>query len=284
MTLREFFLGIRRDAFPFVGIVALVVAASVILALLSRPVYRSEAAVVAVPEDGMASGLSGLAGQFGGLASLAGLSLPKGGNWEQAVATLRSRQLVERLITERNLLPQLFPKDWDAAAGRWRAEVKQPPTMGDAVYLFRQRVLQVREDPKTGMVTVRVDWYEPALAADWANGIIALADAELRREAISGSTRALQALQAELGRAEQVELRSAISRLMEAQVKAKMLATIRDEYAFHVIDPAVPSDLDKRVQPTRTVMVLAGGVLGVILGLLFVLLRVEWRRSPSSAA
>jgi uncharacterized protein involved in exopolysaccharide biosynthesis len=67
-------------------------------------------------------------------------------------------------------------------------------------------------------------------------------------------------------------------------VKAKMLATIRDEYAFHVIDPAVPSDLDKRVQPTRTVMVVAGGVLGVILGLIFVLLRVEWRRSPSPAA
>jgi uncharacterized protein involved in exopolysaccharide biosynthesis len=30
-------------------------------------------------------------------------------------------------------------------------------------------------------------------------------------------------------------------------------------------------------------MVIAGGILGVILGLLFVLLRLEWRKSPSSA-
>jgi uncharacterized protein involved in exopolysaccharide biosynthesis len=192
--------------------------------------------------------------------------------------------LVERLITSGNLLPKLFPGKWDSAASRWRADLGKPPSLGDAVYLFRQRVLQVREDPKTGMVTVRVDWHDPVLAADWANRLVALADSELRREAIEGSTRALQALQAELARSEQVELRAAISRLMEAQVKAKMFATIRDEYAFHVIDVAVPPDLDKRVQPTRTVMVLAGGILGVILGLLFVLLRVEWRRSlPLSA-
>jgi uncharacterized protein involved in exopolysaccharide biosynthesis len=284
MTLRELVQGIRRDWRQFAGIVILVVVASVVFALLSKPMYRSEASVVGVSDDGMASGLSGLAGQFGGLASLAGLSLPKGGNWEQAVATLRSRHLVERLITSGNLLPKLFPGKWDSAASRWRADLGKPPSLGDAVYLFRQRVLQVREDPKTGMVTVRVDWHDPVLAADWANRLVALADSELRREAIEGSTRALQALQAELARSEQVELRAAISRLMEAQVKAKMFATIRDEYAFHVIDVAVPPDLDKRVQPTRTVMVLAGGILGVILGLLFVLLRVEWRRSlPLSA-
>ena len=284
MTLRELVQGIRRDWRQFAGIVVLVVVASVVFALLSKPMYRSEASVVGVSDDGMASGLSGLAGQFGGLASLAGLSLPKGGNWEQAVATLRSRHLVEGLITSGNLLPKLFPGKWDSAASRWRADLGKPPSLGDAVYLFRQRVLQVREDPKTGMVTVRVDWHDPVLAADWANRLVALADSELRREAIEGSTRALQALQAELARSEQVELRAAISRLMEAQVKAKMFATIRDEYAFHVIDVAVPPDLDKRVQPTRTVMVLAGGILGVILGLLFVLLRVEWRRSPPLSA
>ena len=66
-------------------------------------------------------------------------------------------------------------------------------------------------------------------------------------------------------------------------MKTKMLATIRKEYAFHIIDPAVPADLDKRVQPTRTVMVLAGGILGVILGMLFVLLRLEWRKPQSPA-
>lgn len=283
MNIRQFFGGLRQDWKIFAGVVVVAVASSVVVALLSEPVYRSEVSIVSVPEDGMASGLAGLAGQFGGLASLAGLALPKGGNWGQAVATLRSRHLVEQLISTRNLLPRLFPEDWDESRKSWRADLKQPPTMGDGVFAFR-RIRQVREDAKTGVVTVRVDWHDPVLAAEWANALVALADQELRSEAITSATMALASLQTELARAEQIELRTAISRLMEAQVKSKMFATVRQEFAFHVIDPAVPSDLDKRVQPTRTVMVLAGGVLGVLLGLVAVFLRQEWRlASPSRA-
>jgi uncharacterized protein involved in exopolysaccharide biosynthesis len=284
MNLRELYFGARDNLLPFSAIVAVVLSLSVVWALLSRPVYRSEVSIVSANNDGFMAGLGGLSGQFGGLASLAGISLPKSGNWDQAIAKLRSRLLIEALVNNNNLLPQLFPDKWDTSAGRWLDGPENQPSMGDAVQLIRQRVLQIREDPKTGMVTVRVDWRDPVLAAKWANQLVALADAEMRRDAIEDSSRALTALQRELERADQVELRSAISRLMEAQVKTRMLATIRDEYAFHVIDPAVPSDLDKRVQPTRTVMVLAGGVLGVILGLLFVLLRTEWRRSQSLAA
>lgn len=282
MNIRQLIDGIRQDWKLLVGVATLTVAASIVVALLSKPVYRSEVSIVAVPEDGMASGLAGLAGQFGGLASLAGLALPKGGNWSQAVATLRSRHLVEKLISTRNLIPQLFPDDWDESRKAWREGLKQPPTMGDAVFAFRRRILQVREDAKTGIVTVRIDWHDPARAADWANALVALADEELRKEAVASATAAMAALQAELARAEQVELRTAISRLMEAQVKSKMFATVRQEFAFHVIDSAVPSDLDKRVQPTRTVMVLAGGVLGVLLGLVAVFLRHEWRLAPPS--
>jgi uncharacterized protein involved in exopolysaccharide biosynthesis len=284
MNLRDFYHGIRENAVPFAAIVSVSIVLSIIWALISRPVYRSETSVVSASSDGIAAGLSGLSGQFGGLASLAGISLPKSGNWDQAVAKLRSRHMIEELVKSGDLLPRLFPDKWDEAAKGWQDNGGSRPSMGDAVQLIRQRVLQIREDPKTGMVTVRVDWRDPVLAAKWANQLVALADAEMRRDAIEDSSRALTALQGELERAEQVELRSAISRLMEVQVKTRMLATIRDEYAFHVIDHAVPSDLDKRVQPTRTVMVLAGGVLGVILGVFFVLLRTEWRRSQSLAA
>ena len=283
MNLRDLYAGIRDNAGPFAAIVTVTVALSVIWALLTRPVYRSEVSIVPASTDGLAAGLGSLSGQFGGLASLAGISLPKSGNWDQAVAKLRSRHLIETLVNNNDLLPRLFPDKWDASAGRWLDGPENRPSMGDAVQLIRQRVLQIREDPKTGMVTVRVDWHDPMLAAKWANQLVALADAEMRREAIDDSSQALTALRGELDRAEQVELRSAISRLMEAQVKTKMLATIRKEYAFHIIDPAVPADLDKRVQPTRTVMVLAGGILGVILGMLFVLLRLEWRKPQSPA-
>jgi uncharacterized protein involved in exopolysaccharide biosynthesis len=154
------------------------------------------------------------------------------------------------------------------------------PTMGDAVKLFRNSILQVKDDAKTGLVTVSVQWYDRQAAADWANTLVELADAELRATAVTNAEAALASLQQEFTLEQAVEMRIAISRLMEAQLKAKLAATIRPNYAFRVIDVAVPADPDKRVQPTRTVMVLAGTLFGVLLGLMVVAIRAELHRKP----
>jgi uncharacterized protein involved in exopolysaccharide biosynthesis len=144
------------------------------------------------------------------------------------------------------------------------------------VYLFQNTILAVQEDAKTGLVTVSVKWHDREAAAEWANALVLLADQELRSKAIETANSSLAALQRELDQTRDVELRSAISRLMEAQLKVKLAATVQQNYAFKVIDPAVAADPDKRVQPTRTTMVLAGILFGLIAGLLAVALRIEF--------
>lgn len=282
MTILEILRALRTQRVLFAVIVASCVGASVIVALLSRPVYRSEVVIAPVPDDGASTALGGLAGQFGGLAALAGVSIGKGQSWDEAIALLRSRRMISALVENNSLLPVLFAEQWDSATRTWKASTKRPPTMGDAVLLFHRRILQVREDAKTGLVTVRIDWYDPAVAAAWANELVALTDSELRRSSVSLSSASLRSLQAELQRAESVELRTAIGRLMEQQLKAKLLAEVRESFAFRIVDPAVPADLDKRVQPTRTVMVLAGGMAGVFLALLVVVLRRDWAARSDS--
>jgi len=145
---------VRRQYKLFAAIVAAAIVISVIVALRSRPIYRAEAVIAPVSENAL-SNLGGLASQMGGLAGLAGGLL--GGaskDWNKALAVLRSRHLIEELVTRENLLPVLFPEKRD-----------RPPTMGDAVLLFRNRILQVRDDPKTGLATVRVEWFDPKVAA-----------------------------------------------------------------------------------------------------------------------
>lgn len=273
ITLSTVLAGLRTYRVTFAAIVCSCVAISVVVALVSRPVFRSEAVVAPVGDDGTMGALGGLAGQFGGLASFAGMSLGKGQNWTEAVATLRSRHLVEQLVTEEKLLPVLF-----AGSGRWTfggegGNGDTAATMGDAVKLFRNSILSVQEDAKTGLVTVRVEWYDAKAAAHWANRLVALADEELRAHAIESADLSLASLKRELERTEGVELRAAISRLMEAQLKAKLGAGVRAQYAYRVIDSAVPADPDKRVQPTRSTMVLAGALFGVLLGILVVGIR-----------
>lgn len=261
---------LRRQYKLFALIVAAAIVISVITALLSRPVYRAEAVVAPVSESAL-SNLGGLANQLGGLAGLAGGLLGGGSkDWNKALAVLRSRHLIEELVTRENLLPVLFPE-----------KRNRPPTMGDAVLLFQRQIMQVREDPKTGIATVRVEWFDPRVAATWANELVAIADEEQRARVVTDADTSLKELQRQLTEADGVELRTAIARLIEEQLKAKMVAGVRTQFQYQVIDRAVPADRDKRVQPTRTVMVLAGTLAGILLGVLVVLTRHERARKRS---
>ena len=112
------------------------------------------------------------------------------------------------------------------------------------------------KDIKSGLVVLRVDWHDRALVAEWANGLVELANEELRKRAIADANATLVVLERELARAEAVELQSALSRLIESQLKTRTIAAVRKEYAFKVIDPATTPDPDKRVKPTRTLIVL----------------------------
>lgn len=262
---------LRRQYKLFAAIVAAAILISVIVALRSRPVYRAEAVVAPVSESALGN-LGGLANQLGGLAGLAGGLLGGGSkDWNKALAVLRSRHLIEQLVTRENLLPVLFPE-----------KRKRPPTMGDAVLLFRNQILQIREDPKSGIATVRVEWFDPSVAATWANELVAIADEEQRARVVTDADTSLKELQRQLMEADGVELRTAIARLIEEQLKAKMVAGARTQFQYQVIDRAVPADRDKRVQPTRTVMVLAGTLGGILLGVVVVLTRHERARNRSA--
>ena len=261
---------LRQQYKLFALIVAAACILSVVWALRSRPVYRAEAVIAPVGEDAL-SNLGGMANQLGGLASLGGLIGGGGKNWSKALAVLRSRHLIEELVTRENLLPVLFPE-----------KQKRPPTMGDAVLLFRNRILQIREDPKFSLATVRVEWFDPKVAAAWANELVALADQEQRVQAVADADSSLKVLEREYTEANGVELRTAIARLIEEQLKAKSVVGARTQFQYQVIDRAVPADLDKRVQPTRTVMVLAGTLAGTLLGVVVVLTRYQRARRRSS--
>jgi uncharacterized protein involved in exopolysaccharide biosynthesis len=261
---------LRRQYKLFALIVLAAIVISVIVALRSRPIYRAEAVVAPVSESPL-SNLGGLSSSLGGLAGLAGGLLSGGGkDWNKALAVLRSRHLIEELVTRENLLPVLFPEKRD-----------RPPTMGDAVVLFQHRIMQVREDPKSGLATVRIEWFDPKVAAQWANELVAIADEEQRDRVVTDADSSLKALQRQLAEADGVELRTAIAHLIEEQLKSKTVAGVRTQFQYQIIDRAVPADPDKRVQPTRTVMVLAGTLAGILLGLLVVLTRHERARKRS---
>jgi uncharacterized protein involved in exopolysaccharide biosynthesis len=244
---------------------ALGAAAAALISFQVRNTFRAEAIVVPVTEGfGQVSGA--VRNQLSGLAAVAGIDVGSlGEHRAQSLATLTSHSFAREFIRAENLTPVLFFDRWDAKGNHWRAGAKQPTTE-EAVRKFTESVRFVKESRTNGLITVSVEWYSPELASQWANKTIEMVNERLRTEAIQNADRSIQYLNEELVKTNVIELRQAIYRLIEDQVKSAMLANVQREYAFRVIDPAVPPD--RKFKPKRSIMVLIGTATGLLLGVL----------------
>ena len=204
---------------------------------------------------------------------MAGVSIGGGDTaTEESLAVLQSRGFTEAFISEKNLMPLFFPQKWDAAAGKWKAGEKKIPTLHKAFRFFDGQVRKVTEDKKTKLIKVQIDWKDRHEAADWSNEMVRRLNSEMRTRAIAKAEAALVFLQEELAVTTEIGERETLFRLMEAQIRQKMLATVTQEYAFRVVDTATAPDADESVRPRKIFMVAAGLVIGVMVGAISVLM------------
>ena len=240
--------------------------AGVAIAVLMQPVYRATTLLSPVTDSQMQPGLGSSLSNLGGLASLAGISVESGEEVDDHIAILRSREFGLEFITRNDLKKVLFSDDWDQKREEWRAG--EEPTPWQAWDRFDRDVRRVEVDRATGHVSLSVDWSDPVVAAEWANGIASMVNERIRADAISEAERSLSYLNEQLKKAGVVELEAAIFRLVESQVNRIMLANVRPEFAFRVLDRALPPDPEDFVRPNRPLLLAGGVALGVAIGLL----------------
>jgi uncharacterized protein involved in exopolysaccharide biosynthesis len=172
---------------------------------------------------------------------------------------------VREFIEDEDLLPVLFADRWDAVAGKWDIDDPEAiPDVRDGVYYFDRNVRTVSDDRRTELVTLSIDWKDPVLAAEWAGKLVERLNDRLRRRALAESQDSIQHLRLQLGEANQVPVRDAISRLLESELEKEVLAKTTPDFAFRVVDKAaVPRRKRKpqRLLIAVAVMVLAGGIV-----------------------
>ena len=249
-----------------------------VAALLLTPVYRATTVLVPADDTDAQSALGSALGQIGSLASLAGVTVRSGSPQMEALAVLRSRQFTERFIKDKQLMQQLFADKWDAVANEWAGAA---PTPARAYKMFDRKIRSVAADKKTGLITVQIEWRDRIEAAAWANELVARLNLEMRSRAMAKAEGAVGYLEKELQSTSNVATREAIGRLIESQVKQRMLANVTREYAFRVVDPALPPDAADPVRPSKPVWILLGVFGGFGLGVLLVLFADWWRADGS---
>ncbi|PWF63876.1 LPS O-antigen length regulator [Shewanella sp. BC20] len=300
IDLRELFSVILQGKWLIIAITTIFAIASVVFAILQPNIYKSEALLAAVSED-QSGGLSALASQFGGLASLAGVNLGTKGSTDKtqlAIEVLKSRQFTSEFIQKHNILADLMAaKKWDREAHKiiynsdlyneqtntWVREVKAPfkpePSMQEAYKVF-SKIIAIDKAKETGMVTISVEHLSPTVSQQWVTWLIQDINKVMKNRDVAEAKRSTEFLNQQIALTNVADIKTVLYKLIEEQAKTIMFAEVRDEYIFKTIDPALaPEEKDK---PKRALICVLGSMLGGMLGVMFVLIRHFMRNRAES--
>lgn len=291
IDLRDLFTAIWQGKWIIIAITTLFAVASVFYAINQPNIYKSEA-LLAPAEQDQQGGLGALAGQFGGLASLAGVNLGSGGGVDKtqmALEVLKSRKFTSEFIQKHDVLPDLMAvKSWDRetntiiynelvynkAEKKWLREVKAPfkaePSMQEAYKVFSQLVT-ASTNTENGMVTIAVEHVSPYIAQQWVNWLIQDINATMKQRDVLEANKSTQFLMNQLENTKIADIRTVLYKLVEEQAKTIMFASVRDEYVFKTIDPAIVPE--QKFKPKRALIAILGTMLGGMLSVMLVLVR-----------
>ena len=297
IDLRELFSVIWQGKLIVIVLTTLFAVASVFYAISLPNIYKSEA-LLAPAEAQQQGGLGALAGQFGGLASLAGVNLSAGGGVDKtqlALEVLKSRKFISEFIQKYNILPNLMAaKAWNremntivydeelyiAEQNKWIREVKAPfkaePSMQEAYKEFR-KIVNANLDKESGMITLAVEHVSPYVAQQWVKWLIQDINKTMKARDVLEANKSTEFLTQQLEQTKIADIRAVLFKLVEEQTKTIMFANVRDEYVFKTIDPALVSE--EKFKPKRALICILGTLLGCFIGVTIVLIRLYFPKS-----
>jgi len=232
--------------------------------LLAQEWYKAD--VVLVPAEKKSIG--GTLSQLSGLASLAGIDIPSASE-QEPVAVLKSKDFARSFIEDEKLLKVILSE----------SEEENVLDMRDAIKLFDDRVREVVEDKKTGLITLSIRWTDPNLAAQWANLLVEKLNDRLRGQALQETERNVIYLQREIAATSVISLQQTLGRVLESEMQKFMLARGNEEFAFKVIDRATPPK--QRESPNRSLVTILSAFFGGVFGVFAVFLRKLIKSKPS---
>jgi uncharacterized protein involved in exopolysaccharide biosynthesis len=291
IDLAELWHAIWSGKLLIIAISGLFAISSIIYAINQPNIYQAKTLLAPAGDQSSASGLAKMAGQFGGLASLAGINLGGSGTDKTGLAleVLKSRVFLEKFINKHQLLvPLMAAENWDVMTNTlildddiydpttkaWIRDVTAPkkpqPSSWEAYQAFKD-ILAVATNTETGMITLTIDHYSPEIATQWILWLVSDINAAMRDQDKAEAQRSIDYLSTKLQETQLADMQTVFYQLIEQQTKTIMLAEVSLEYVLKTIDPA--NAPEEKAKPNRALIVVLGTMLGGILSMLIVLVR-----------
>jgi hypothetical protein len=288
VTLSEIWHVVNTNKLIVILIVSLFSISSIFYSISLPNLYRSEIKLMSAGES--AGGLSSLAGGLGGLASMAGISLPGGGGEKTVLAleVLQSRAFLTEFVNKYQILVPLIAAEgtddkgdlvindalYDSKNNTWIRNVIAPkpviPSSEDIFTRFKQ-IMVISKEGKDGIVNISLEFFDPKISQYWLTLLVEEINLAIKERDMQEANESIAYLKGAITTIDNTTTRQAFYELIEEQMKTLLLTNVRDEYVFKIIDPATFPEV--KASPQRALICIASTIVGMIFALMFILIR-----------
>ena len=220
-----------------------------------------------------------------GLAALAGVSLQSTDNKTLiGMETLKSRKFISEFLIRHEALPALMaPISWNSEedileVGEYHGSIQQ------ATKSFMDISYVGKLSQFTPFVLMTISHISPTQGRDWLEAMVKDLNQFLSERDLAEVENSIKYLQEQINKTNVSDLQQLFYSMIEAQTGKAMLAEVRPEYVFRVIDPAIAPEL--KYSPQRLFVTFSSVIYSLIaITVLCVLLylsnyKILFTRSP----
>ena len=300
IDLKELFHALLQGKWIILFVTTFVSVIGVIYSLYLPNIYESKAVLTPVNQS---SSISGALRGYSGLAGLAGISLPSGGNEgnsDKALQKIGSLSFFENSLLSNIYLPNLMAvKSWDYKTNTldydknifninsnvWIRDYSYPrqqtPTAQESFEVFKTKHLNLVSDKKSGFITLSIKHQSPFVAKQWVELVVSEINAYYSQKDKAESEKAVSYLSQQILKTNLSEIKLVMAELLQEETKKLTLIEANKFYVFEYIDP--PVVMEMKSEPIRSIICIISALFGGMLGLFIVLIKnYFYRKSQPS--
>jgi uncharacterized protein involved in exopolysaccharide biosynthesis len=260
INLLDYVRVIVRNKMLICAIVGIVVVTTIIVSFVMTPIYEAKGVIAPAIKAGESSGAGLLAAQFG-------ITTPASSSMSEIVNLLKSNIVREEVIKKHNLLPVFFKEK----SLRGKSE-------GQNIWKgirYLQDTLRVSPNQKDNSIQVSMQFRDPKIAADIVNYTLLELTDHMSNEARRVADTNKKYLESQVDKTADPFIKTKIYALIAQQIETAMMAEVKENFAFKILDP--PRVPDVKIKPKRTQMAIIAFVVSLFLGIFVAFGNEYWR-------
>jgi uncharacterized protein involved in exopolysaccharide biosynthesis len=293
IDLKELLNAVWAGKWIIISITFISTIISVFYALSVPNEYKSTALLAPASQSSGAGGLSKLAGQFGGLASLAGINVGSGGDDKSVIAMeiVKTWGFLDKFIKDNEIEVEVFAAEgwklvsneliindklYDEGSQKWVRAFdvdkgqESEPSSWELFEEIKDRI-NISQNKESGLISLTVEYYSPIIAKQWVDKLVSAINLHIQEQDRKDAIKSIAYLNAKIQETHVADMQAVFYQLIEEQTKTLMLTEVSDEYVFKTVSPAKIAE--EKSKPKRFFICLIGVIIGVILSAIAVLIR-----------